>query len=138
MARSSSCRTTNVAGRFDAGAVLYCDGEAVEIATSRPHQGALLVRFVGVEDRTGAERLRNKVLTADALAEPPEGEVWVHELIGAEVRDGAGAHLGRVVAVEANPAHDLLVLDGGGLVPMVFVVETAPGVVVVDVPEGLL
>jgi 16S rRNA processing protein RimM len=121
--------TTNVAGRFDVGAVLYCDGDAVEIASSRPHQGALLVRFAGIEDRTGAERLRNKVLTADALAEPPEGEVWVHELIGAEVRDGA---------VEANPAHDLLVLEGGGLVPMVFVVETAPGVVVVDVPEGLL
>ena len=31
----------------------------------------------------------------------------------------------RVDAVEANPAHDLLVLDGGVLVPMVFVVEHA-------------
>lgn len=130
--------TTNVAGRFDPGAVLYCDGKAVEVVSSRPHQGAFLVRFAGVEDRTGAERLRNMVLTADALAEPPAGELWVHELIGAAVRDRAGVPLGRVVAVEANPAHDLLVLDGGGLVPMVFVVETAPGVVVVDVPDGLL
>jgi len=40
--------------------------------------------------------------------------------------------------VEANPAHDLLVLDGGGLVPMVFVVEHAEGRVVIDPPEGLL
>ena len=43
----------------------------------------------------------------------------------------------RVVAVEANPAHDLLVLDGGALVPMVFVVSAGPGAVVVDPPEGL-
>ena len=50
-------------------------------------------------------------------ATPPPGEVWVHELIGAEVRDRAGAVLGRVVAVEANPAHDLLVLDSGALDP---------------------
>ena len=35
----------------------------------------------------------------------------MHELIGAEVRDRAGSALGRVDAVEANPAHDLLVLD---------------------------
>ena len=65
--------------------------------------------------------------------------MWVHELIGAEVRDRAGRALGRVVAVEANPAHDLLVLDGGALVPMVFVVEHDATVrVVVDLPDGLL
>ena len=45
---------------------------------------------------------------------------------------------GGSVAVEANPAHDLLVLDSGALIPMVFVVEHDPGVVVVDLPEGLL
>jgi 16S rRNA processing protein RimM len=45
--------------------------------------------------------------------------------------------MGRVTAVEANPAHDLLVLDGGALVPMVFVVEQRDGVVVIDPPDGL-
>ena len=61
----------------------------------------------------------------------------MHELIGAEVRDRAGARIGLVDAVQANPAHDLLVLDTGALVPMVFVVEHEPGVVVVDLPDGL-
>ena len=42
------------------------------------------------------------------------------------------------MAVEANPAHDLLVLEGGALVPVVFVVDRRDGTVVVDVPEGLL
>jgi hypothetical protein len=37
-----------------------------------------------------------------------------------------------------NPAHDLLVLDESVLVPMVFVVDERPGIVIVDPPDGLL
>ena len=62
----------------------------------------------------------------------------MHELVGAEVVDTAGVSRGTVVAVEANPASDLLVLEGGGLVPLRFVVSRRPGRVVVDVPAGLL
>ena len=44
-----------------------------------------------------------------------------------------------MAAVEANPASDLLVLAGGGLVPLRFVVDHQAGVrVAVDVPDGLL
>ena len=81
------------------------------------------------------------LLTAAPLtpgAELDDGEFWVHELIGSPVVDTAGNALGRVVGVEANPAHDLLVLDTDALVPMVFVVEHRDGVVVVDPPDGLL
>ncbi len=47
--------------------------------------------------------------------------------------------LGTVESVEANPASDLLVLDGGALIPLRFVVEHEPGVrVTVEVPDGLL
>ena len=56
----------------------------------------------------------------------------------AEVRDLAGARIGVVEAVQANPAHDLLVLDNGALVPVVFVTDHEPGVIVVDLPDGLL
>ena len=44
---------------------------------------------------------------------------------------------GTVTAVEANPASDLLVVDGSHLVPVRFVVSHSPGRVVVDVPEGI-
>ncbi len=54
------------------------------------------------------------------------------------MRDLKGKTLGRVTAVEANPAHDILVLDDGALVPFVFVVEQEAGVLVVDLPDGLL
>jgi 16S rRNA processing protein RimM len=122
--------------RLRAGSVLMTDGGDLRVASSRPHGGRFLVTFVGVGDREGAERLRGVVLRAEALADPDV--LWVHELIGATVVDGAGSRLGTVVTVEANPASDLLVLDGGGLVPVTFVRSVGPGRVTVDVPDGLL
>jgi 16S rRNA processing protein RimM len=124
--------------RFAAGSVVAVAGVPRRIETSRAQGDKYVVRFEGVDDRDAAERLRGARLTGEPLGEAPEGEVWVHEVIGSEVVDRAGTVLGRVEAIEANPASDLMVLDGGALVPMVFVVEQAPGRVVVDVPEGLL
>jgi 16S rRNA processing protein RimM len=129
---------TNRAERFAVGQCMWSGDRELVIATSRPHQGGRLVRFEGIEDRNAAEALRGATLTAEAPGAALPGEVWVHEVIGADVRDRTGAVLGRVVAVEANPASDLLVLEGGTLIPMVFVVEHTGDSVVVDIPEGLL
>ena len=82
------------------------------------------------------ERLRGVVLRAEALDE--QGTLWVHELIGAEVVDAAGTVHGRVEAVQANPASDLLVLEDGRLVPLTFVVSSGEGRVVIDPPPGLM
>jgi 16S rRNA processing protein RimM len=128
---------TNRPERFAPGVLLFDGDRPLRIATVRPHQQRWLVRFEGVDDRTGADALRGVVLTAEALGPAPEGELWVHEAVGASVTDTHGVAHGTVVAVEANPAHDLLVLDDGTLVPIVFVVEHRPGVVIVDPPEGL-
>jgi 16S rRNA processing protein RimM len=128
---------TNIAERFAPGSTLWVDGRAYVIASARPNQHRFVVRFEGVDDREGADVLRGRIVEAEPLAEPPEGEFWVHDLIGSEVRDRGGAVLGNVTSVEANPAHDLLVLDGGALVPMVFVVSYDSGVVVIDPPAGL-
>jgi 16S rRNA processing protein RimM len=110
---------------------------ALVVAASRPHQGRWLIRFDGIADRTAAESLRGCTLHADELP-GTDGELWVHELVGAAVVDARGIALGRVAAVEANPAHDLLVLESGALVPVIFVVDHDTERVVVDVPEGLL
>lgn len=125
------------------GAVLFApmsDGteRTLVIETARPHQGRWLLRFTGVDDRTAAEALRGVILSADELPSASIDELWVHQLVNAHVYDASGAEIGQVVAVQANPAHDLLVLDGGALVPVTFVVEHEPGRVVVDLPDGLL
>jgi 16S rRNA processing protein RimM len=129
--------TTNRTERVRPGAVLHAGERQLVVETSRPHQGRHIVHFGGVDSREAAEELRGVVLSAEPLAVAGDGGLWVHELIGSRVVDRGGAELGWIVAVEANPAHDLLVLDGGGLVPIVFVVDHEPGVVTVDPPAGL-
>jgi 16S rRNA processing protein RimM len=130
--------TSNRPERTMPGSRLYADDRPLVVLTAREHQNRWLVRFEGVEDRTQAEQLLGQVLTADALpGDEPAGDLWVHELIGCAVVDRDGCRVGVVESVEANPAHDLLVLDTGVLIPVVFVTEHCPGRVVVDVPDGL-
>jgi 16S rRNA processing protein RimM len=125
--------------RSAAGAVLSAGERDLEIEQSRPvpgHPGRFVVRFAGVNDRAGAEALRGTVLRAVPIDDPDA--LWVHDLVGAELVDGAGGRvLGVVAALVANPGGDLLELDGGALVPLAFVVSREPGRIVVDLPAGL-
>jgi len=122
--------------RMAPGSVLQTAAGALEVATARPHQGRWVVAFVGVAGRDAAEALRDVVLRAAPLDDPDV--LWVHDLVGAEVVDVDGTSLGRVAAVEANPASDLLVLDRGPLIPLRFVTTAEPGRLTVELPEGLL
>ena len=105
------------------------------VSSSRPFQHRHLVFFDGIGTREDADALRGAVLLAPAVHDPDA--LFVHELIGSEVIDVTGASHGRVVAVEANPASDLLVGEAGWLVPLRFVVERRGSQLVVDVPLGL-
>lgn len=133
--------TTTRTDRLDPGASLVAaplgGGARVTLVVehARPHLGRFLVTFADVTDRAAAQRLTN----ARLFAEPSEsdGELFVHELIGAVVVDAAGIERGPVIAVEANPASDLLVLEDGSLVPMRFVTRMEGGIVHIDAPDGL-
>lgn len=128
---------TDRSERVAPGATLIAGDRVLEVEASRPHQKHFIVSFVGVLSREQAEELKGKALHAEPLDDPDE--LWVHELIGAPVVAVDGAAVGVVDAVQANPASDLLVLDSGALVPVLFVVERrADGTVVIDPPEGLL
>jgi 16S rRNA processing protein RimM len=122
--------------RLDPGSVLESKRGPMTVRSSRPHQGHWIVQFDGVPDRNAADELRGVALLAPPLDDPDA--LWVHELVGSRVVDTVGVELGTITAVEANPASDLLVLDGGGLVPLTFMVDRQPGVVTVDIPAGLL
>jgi 16S rRNA processing protein RimM len=128
---------SNVDERFAPGSELVVGDTPLVVASARAAGSGWVVHFEGVDDRNAAEALRGKAVLGARL-EAGDGELFAHDVIGAEVHDRAGARLGRVESVQANPAHDLLVLDSGALIPIVFVVDAQPGVVVVDVPEGLL
>ncbi len=87
--------------------------------------GRWLVQFAGVDSREGAEALAGAMLRAEPLT-GAGGLVGprADRLRGGRRRRGEPR---RVTAVEANPASDLLVLDGGALVPLRSSWRRSPG-----------
>ena len=133
---------TTVPDRLAPGTTVACNEAQLVVDSARPlpakgrsHGSHWLVRFAGITTRQEAEQITGARLLAEPLLEA-EG-LWVHELIGSRVVDQAGQQRGTVVAVEANPASDLLVLDSGALVPLRFVVAADGGRLRVEAPEGL-
>ena len=113
-------------------------GPLTVLSSAALPSGGWKVRFVGIDGRTAAELLRSLELRAAPIE--LDGVVWVHELIDASVIDADGTVRGIVVAVEDNPAHDLLVVADAGrehLVPMAFVTAIEAGVVRIESPVGL-
>ena len=129
---------TDRVARLAPGARLLAGAQWLTVAESRQQQQRWLVRFVGVVDRTAAEKLTNAVLQAEPIdVDGDDDALWVHELIGSRVVDQQGVGRGTCVAVIDNPAHDILELDSGALIPVIFIVSCRDGVAIIDPPDGL-
>ena len=128
--------TTDRRERVAVGARLH-DGSAwLTVGASRSQPGGRwIVHFDEIEDRNAAERLTGRTLFAEPIHDADA--LWIHQLIGARVVDTEGIVRGVCVAVVDNPAHDILELDTGHLVPVTFIDRFDDGVVHVDAPEGL-
>ena len=121
--------------RLAVGARLWAGGAWRTVASSKRLPQHWLVHFEGFDDRTAVEALTNKPLHAPPVHD--DDALWVHELVGAAVVEASGVERGRCVGVLANPAHDILELDSGALVPVVFVTSLVDGVITIDPPDGL-
>ena len=121
--------------RTGKGAKLWAAGTWYEIATSKKSTDRWLMNFVGVTDRNVVERLTNSDVYGEPIDDP--SVVWVHELVGSVVVDTTGNNLGTCTGVIDNPAHPIMELDNGFLVPTPFIVSNDNGQVVIDAPEGL-
>ncbi len=122
--------------RLAVGARLRAGEKWLTVAGARRADSRWLVQFEGCSDRNAAELLSTAALFAEPLVDDADG-LYVHQLIGSEVVGPDGRRYGRCVAVVANPAHDLLELEDGSLVPNVFITVSGDGRVVIDPPEGL-
>lgn len=143
-------RHSDVPGRFDVGCTLHLGGREVTIASSRSHQGRLLLRFEGVTDRNGAEALRGVEVSAPEADVSDEDVYYAHELVGMSVMLEDGTWLGDVVDViemVESAGYDLLEVERDGvrwLLPspddLVEVVDAdgTDALLVVDPPEGLI
>jgi len=121
--------------RVAKGARWFARGTWLTVVAATPHQDRWLVTFEEVGDRAAAQRFTNAPAFAEPLDDPEE--LWVHELIGTRVVEVDGTPRGTCVAVIENPAADLLELDSGALVPVVFVTSHEAGRIVIDPPAGL-
>ena len=125
--------------RLAVGARLQVQGKGtwLTVEAARPAGTRWLVQFAGLSDRTAAEAYVNSVLLAEPLPASADAGWYVHDLIGSSVETVGGEPLGKCVAVVANPAHDLLELESGALVPVVFITDISEGRIVVSPPDGL-
>jgi 16S rRNA processing protein RimM len=128
--------TTERTERVAPGTVLHTDRGDLTVVRSSPHQDRWIVHFDGIEVREVADGWRGVVLRAEAVDDDDDA-MWVHELVGSSVVLLDGTVVGTVQEVEANPAADLLVLDTGALVPVVFITDRADGTLTIDPPDGL-
>ncbi len=145
--------TSNTSQRLVAGSKIQAESRQLILKSAKPHKGVasesfpdksrsrkFVFTFEDISTREDAECLRGKKLTAPAMApgKTAEGELWVHQLVGCEVLNQNGKSCGIVKEVEANPASDLLVLSSNALIPARFISSFEHGVIVVDIPAGLL
>ena len=148
---SVDVRTDEPERRFAVGSSVTVEGAArtLRVRAVRRHQGRLLVRFDGVDDRTAAESLRGSLLTLEVdpgeTPDDPE-EFYDHQLVGLAARSASGDEVGEVRQVVHLPAQDALEIrtpDGRDLlVPfveeLVPTVDVSAGQVVISDVRGLL
>jgi 16S rRNA processing protein RimM len=85
----------------------------LKIASIRNHNGTLLLSFVGREERSKVEELRNALLIADvALSDETldEDEFHATEILGCSVFLESGENLGEVIDILQLPSQDTLVV----------------------------
>ena len=145
-------RTDEPERRLPPGAVLATEPASagpLTIETGRVHSGRLLLRFAGVQDRSGAEALRNILLIAEIdpeeLPEDPE-EFYDRQLMDLDVVLADGTEVGRITEITHLPSQDLFIVErpDGSEVMIPFVEEIVTEIdleeqrAVIDPPPGLL
>lgn len=87
----------------------FNDG-ALTVKSLRPTKDGAIARFVEINDRNAAEKLRSTVLTVprEALPVLGDGEYYYSDLLGLPCVSTDGTDLGKCVAVENFGASDVL------------------------------
>ena len=99
--------------RFARGFVAFTGSVSVTVAEIKSHTDGIVARFEGIDDRNTAESLKGVRISLPRSAFPatPEGEYYWVDLIGLEVVNREGVHLGVVRDLMATGPTSVLVLE---------------------------
>lgn len=121
--------------------------QTYKIQRWKPYKEGLLLKVVGVEDRTAAEKLKGQMFSIPQdLLESEQGEtIFLSEILDFQIIDPSGKVLGKISGFSNNVAQDLLIVekaDGGQAeIPFVedFIVEIDfdNKKIEMDLPEGI-
>jgi 16S rRNA processing protein RimM len=102
--------------RFAPGATLLINGRPTRVVDLNTSQGYPIVKFEGYPDATAASALRGATIEIDERDLPalPEGEHYVHDLVGLEVVDEDGETIGTLQEVTTTGANDVYVIRRPG------------------------
>jgi 16S rRNA processing protein RimM len=86
----------------------------VAVESARLHQGLILLKLAGYDDRDAAESLRQQWLQVPAEEAIPleEGEYFLYQLIGLQVYSDEGEHLGELTEVLDTRANYVYIVKG--------------------------
>ena len=88
------------------------DRQSLTLASARPHQAGLLVKFKGIDTPEDAGRFRNQWVYVKSSDAPqlPEGRIYQHELFGFQVADENNQVLGELVEILETGANNVYVV----------------------------
>ena len=127
---------TDFPDRFASGAELTLEGVSRRVEWSRQQTTGLVVKLIGLDDRTEAQAQRGRYLEVpDTTLRPlPAGRWYHHDLVGLAVRSESGRDLGTLTEVDEKPANDVWVAKRGAEELLIPVIPDA--VLAVDMAGG--
>jgi 16S rRNA processing protein RimM len=99
---------------FAVGRTVWARGSGHRVEGSRRRQGRVYLKLADIDSAEAAEALRGSLLTLPEaeLGRLPDGEYYRFQILGMDVYDIEGAHLGRVAEVLATGGNDVYVVRG--------------------------
>lgn len=99
---------------------VYCGEQKLTVQNVKYQKNNLIVKFKEIPSIDDAEKYKNKVLTAERsmLGELPDGVYYIADLIGLDVYDDEGNHVGVLADVFNTGSNDIYEVKRDGKKPL--------------------
>jgi len=137
---------TDFPDRFSCGEILYLQGRAVTIKSSRYRGNTVILKLDTIDSRNAAELIRGACLEVPSteLKPLPKGEYYRFQLLGLEVQNTEGKLLGQVsdvIQTGSNDVYEISSDTGVFLIPatdeVIKSIDIDKGCMVIEMLKGL-